>query len=210
MPHRELREQVRRLGLKLFGDLQVGLSPRDDWAAQAFLMRRYRMGAPPSRTNPEGQAWNHAVLDPACYFERGPDGAVQPGPALRFLRARMDKMFAELDGVRIERYYHFICRDTGRVIEFRNAEVDKILNRAPMPPSHLGIETPWELQQVLDKALDPGRCWIVKGSRRRFNHISQHDQAGFPGLRLGARVSEIIYVYLIIYQNRSNIIPRIV
>jgi serine/threonine protein kinase/tetratricopeptide (TPR) repeat protein len=34
------------------------------------------------------------------------------------------------------------------------AVFDKILNRAPMPPSHLGIETPWELQQVLDKALE--------------------------------------------------------
>jgi len=31
---------------------------------------------------------------------------------------------------------------------------DKILNRAPVPPAHLGIETPWELQQVLDKALE--------------------------------------------------------
>jgi len=26
-------------------------------------------------------------------------------------------------------HYHFICRETGRVIEFRNAEVDKILSR---------------------------------------------------------------------------------
>ena len=34
------------------------------------------------------------------------------------------------------------------------AVFDKILNRAPVPPSHLGIETPWELQQVLDKALE--------------------------------------------------------
>jgi serine/threonine protein kinase/tetratricopeptide (TPR) repeat protein len=34
------------------------------------------------------------------------------------------------------------------------AVFDKILNRAPVPPSHLGIETPWELQQVLDKSLE--------------------------------------------------------
>ena len=34
------------------------------------------------------------------------------------------------------------------------AVFDKILNRAPVPPSHLGIEAPWELQQVLDKALE--------------------------------------------------------
>ncbi len=107
--HRELQERTRGLGLKLFGDLHLGLSPRDDWAAQAFLMRGYRMGAPPSRTNPEGQPWNHAVLDPAHYLERGPDETWRHGPALRFLRARMDKMFSELDGVRIDHPHGFVC-----------------------------------------------------------------------------------------------------
>ncbi|MCG6921906.1 MAG: 4-alpha-glucanotransferase [Acidobacteria bacterium] len=107
--HRELQQRARSLGLKLFGDLQVGLSPRDEWAAQAFRMRGYRMGAPPSRTNPEGQPWNHAVLDPARYFEARPDGTPGHGPALRFLRARMDKMFSELDGVRIDHPHGFVC-----------------------------------------------------------------------------------------------------
>jgi 4-alpha-glucanotransferase len=107
--HRELQEHARGLGLKLFGDLQVGLSPRDDWAAQAFLMRDYRMGAPPSRTNPEGQPWNHAVLDPAHFLESGPDVTPRPGPALRFLHARMDKLFGEFDGVRIDHPHGFVC-----------------------------------------------------------------------------------------------------
>ena len=31
------------------------------------------------------------------------------GPALRFLQARMDKMFAELDGVRIDHPHGFVC-----------------------------------------------------------------------------------------------------
>jgi 4-alpha-glucanotransferase len=100
--HRELRERAHGLGLVLFGDLQAGLSPRDDWAAQAFLMRGYRMGAPPSRTNPEGQPWNHAVLDPTCYLEKGPDGTLRHGPALRFFLARMDKVLSEFDGLRID------------------------------------------------------------------------------------------------------------
>jgi 4-alpha-glucanotransferase len=107
--HQELQRNARGLGLKLFGDLQVGLSPRDDWAAQAFLMRGYRMGAPPSRTNPEGQPWNHAVLDPEQFLEKGPDGSPRPGPALRFLSARMDKMFGEFDGVRIDHPHGFVC-----------------------------------------------------------------------------------------------------
>ena len=34
------------------------------------------------------------------------------------------------------------------------AVFDKILNRAPAAPAQLGIETPWELQQVLDKSLE--------------------------------------------------------
>jgi 4-alpha-glucanotransferase len=107
--HRELQDHAQGLGLKLFGDLQVGLSPRDEWAARACLMRGYRMGAPPSRTNPEGQAWNHAVLDPRQYVVRGADGGPEPGAALRFLHARMEKMFAELDGVRIDHPHGFVC-----------------------------------------------------------------------------------------------------
>jgi 4-alpha-glucanotransferase len=107
--HRELQERARVRGLKLFGDLQVGLSPRDDWAAQSFLLRGFRMGAPPSRTNPEGQPWNHAVLDPRQYVVAGADGGPEPGAALRFLHARMEKMFAELDGVRIDHPHGFVC-----------------------------------------------------------------------------------------------------
>ena len=107
--HRELQQRARALGLKLFGDLQIGLSPRDDWAAQGFLLRGYRMGAPPSRTNPEGQPWNHAVLDPRQYIVAGEDGGPEPGAALRFLHARVEKVFAEVDGVRIDHPHGFVC-----------------------------------------------------------------------------------------------------
>ena len=55
------------------------------------------MGAPPSRTNPEGQPWNYGVLDPALYGT-----AARPGPVLEFLRRRADKLFAEFDGLRID------------------------------------------------------------------------------------------------------------
>lgn len=95
--HARLRRRCAALGLRLYGDLQVGLSALDVWARQAFLLGSHVMGAPPSRTNPEGQPWGYAVLDPRQY---GPPGA--RGPALAFLAARMDKMFAEFDGVRID------------------------------------------------------------------------------------------------------------
>jgi len=116
--HKDLRERCRHLGLKLFGDFQIGLSGRDTWYAQSFLMQDYVMGAPPSRTNPEGQPWNYAVLDPVQYFvENSFDGTVnnhvildgEPGPAVRFLRQRIEKLVGEFDGLRLDHPHGFIC-----------------------------------------------------------------------------------------------------
>jgi len=137
--HRDLQHHARTLGLKLFGDLQVGLSPRDDWAAQAFLLQGYRMGAPPSRTNPEGQPWNHAVLDPAHFVEAATDGTRRSGSALRFLRARMDKMFSELDGVRIDHPHGFVCPWVYRADQpdpTRAAQLGARLYSSPDLPDH--------------------------------------------------------------------------
>ncbi|MGK2904759.1 MAG: 4-alpha-glucanotransferase [Desulfuromonadales bacterium] len=103
--HKALRKDCRRLSLKLFGDCQIGFSDRDTWVAQAFLLPGYRLGAPPSRTNPEGQPWNFPVLDPRQYDLVNQE----PGPAVRFLRARVDKLFAEFDGLRIDHPHGLIC-----------------------------------------------------------------------------------------------------
>ena len=104
--HRALRRHARHLGLELFGDLQIGFSDRDAWSAQSFVLPGYVMGAPPSRTNPEGQPWNYPLLDPSrsCM---GPDG--QPGPALHFLQQRLAKMLREFDGLRIDHPHGLIC-----------------------------------------------------------------------------------------------------
>jgi 4-alpha-glucanotransferase len=96
--HDAFRARCRERGLALFGDMQIGLSERDAWAAQRFLLRGWRMGAPPSRTDPGGQAWGFAVLDPRAY--RTWDGG--DGPALRFVRERAAKMHAEYDGLRVD------------------------------------------------------------------------------------------------------------
>ena len=95
--HAAVRARAGELGLALFGDLQVGMAQRDAHAARGFLLPGYRMGAPPSRTNPEGQAWHYPLLDPRCYGEVGAEG-----PALRFFRARLEKVFAEYDGLRLD------------------------------------------------------------------------------------------------------------
>ncbi len=105
--HGRLQAHARALGIKLFGDLQIGLSRRDAWAAQGWLLRSHVMGAPPSRTNPEGQPWNYGVLDPSLYFEAG--GGRRDGAAIRFLRSRVEKMFAEFDGLRIDHPHGLVC-----------------------------------------------------------------------------------------------------
>ncbi len=102
--HGHLREHVRALGLGLHGDLQIGLSDRDVWSHRSLFLPGYCVGAPPSRTNPEGQPWGYPVLNPDRYWEDG-----QPGSALRFLRERMEKMFSEYDGIRLDHPHGLVC-----------------------------------------------------------------------------------------------------
>lgn len=97
--HRDLRAFVAPLGVRLYGDLQVGLSLRDRWArGERLFLSGYRMGAPPSRTNPEGQPWGYPVFDPR-----------REGAVAAFVRARVAKLFAELDGVRIDHPHGLVC-----------------------------------------------------------------------------------------------------
>jgi 4-alpha-glucanotransferase len=95
--HYLLRERLAKLGLALYADLQVGLSPQDSWRWLGVFLSGYRMGAPPSRTNPEGQPWGYYVLNPAKLGTQE-----SPGPALEFVRARLARVLEECDGVRID------------------------------------------------------------------------------------------------------------
>jgi 4-alpha-glucanotransferase len=99
--HAELRAQV---GLSLFGDLQVGYSRQDRWRHASVFLRDYVMGAPPSRTNPEGQPWDFPVLDPSHYGT-----LAAPGPAMRLLTARIDKALAEYDRLRVDHPHGLVC-----------------------------------------------------------------------------------------------------
>lgn len=114
--HAALRAELAARGdlpaLRLFGDLQVGISVGDTWAMRGLFLRGYAMGAPPSRTNPAGQPWGYPVLGPDLYFE--PDGS--PGPALRLLAARTGAMLRDYDGLRIDHPHGLVCPwvyDTG-------------------------------------------------------------------------------------------------
>jgi len=90
--HAALRREAHGLGLLLYGDLQIGVSHQDVWSWGELFLSGWRMGAPPSRTNPEGQPWSYAVLDPAQYT----------GPVLAFVRRRIGKIAEEFDGLRID------------------------------------------------------------------------------------------------------------
>ena len=105
--HDDLRDLTARLGLKLFGDLQIGLSDQDRWSYRALFLADYHMGAPPSRTNPDGQPWNYPVLDPAQYHD--PIDPSIPGPVLEFMSARVGKMLGEFDGLRIDHPHGHVC-----------------------------------------------------------------------------------------------------
>jgi 4-alpha-glucanotransferase len=106
--HRALREHLKSAGVRLYGDLQVGLSLRDRWSRDHMFLERYRMGAPPSRTNPEGQPWGYPVLDPRQYQARFAGVSTSSAP-LAFVSARVTKLFAELDGVRIDHPHGLVC-----------------------------------------------------------------------------------------------------
>jgi 4-alpha-glucanotransferase len=107
--HASFRGEAARRGLALFGDLQAGMSARDAWAARAVVLPGWLMGAPPSRTNPDGQAWNYPILDPRLYREEDGLGGRRAGPALRFFRARVEKMLGEVDGVRVDHPHGLVC-----------------------------------------------------------------------------------------------------
>src|SRR5690606_15131393 len=95
--HARVRARLAAQGLRLLGDLAIGVSDRDAWAWPAAFLPGYRLGAPPSRTNPEGQPWGYRVLAPA----RHPD-ASRARAAADFFARRVGKIFAECDGVRVD------------------------------------------------------------------------------------------------------------
>lgn len=103
--HRAFRRRMETLGLKLYGDVQVGFSIGDVWARRGLLMADYFMGAPPSRTNLEGQPWRYQVLDPSQY--QTADG--RPGPVLEFVAERLGRMLAEFDGLRLDHPHGLVC-----------------------------------------------------------------------------------------------------
>src|SRR5262249_22365760 len=86
--HADVRAEA---GLRLYGDLAIGMAPEDAAAYRQLFLSAHVMGAPPSRTNPEGQEWGYPVFDPRARAD-----------VLAFVRARIGKMVDEYDGIRLD------------------------------------------------------------------------------------------------------------
>ncbi|HEX5062001.1 MAG TPA: 4-alpha-glucanotransferase [Kofleriaceae bacterium] len=96
----EEHERVRRIcHMQLYGDMQIGYSDADAWRHQRAFLLGYLMGAPPSRTNPEGQPWGYPVLDPGLY----------ESDAGALVLSRAMKAFAEYDSLRIDHPHGLVC-----------------------------------------------------------------------------------------------------
>jgi 4-alpha-glucanotransferase len=94
--HRALRAELP--DLRLYGDLPIGMAPADAAALRALFLPDHWMGAPPSRTNPDGQPWGYPVFDPRARAD-----------TLRFLRARVRRFLADYDGIRIDHPHGLVC-----------------------------------------------------------------------------------------------------
>jgi 4-alpha-glucanotransferase len=107
--HRALRDTAQRVGMRLWADLQIGCSARDLWRWGDVFLDGYSCGAPPSRTNPDGQAWGYPVLDPAQFSVQRPGRAPKHGPAAQWLRARVSHLLDDFDGLRIDHPHGLVC-----------------------------------------------------------------------------------------------------
>jgi len=99
---RALRTAARAHGIALFGDLQIGWSTRDRFLRPELFAPGWVIGAPPSRTNPDGQPWGYPLLDP--------DQLDDPeSPARRAFATQLDRAFALYDGLRIDHPHGLVC-----------------------------------------------------------------------------------------------------
>ena len=76
--------------------------------AIVILARLSARGAPQPHES-TGPALGYPVLHPHKIGTIGPDGKLVPGPALAFVRARVEKMLAEFDGLRIDHPQGLVC-----------------------------------------------------------------------------------------------------
>lgn len=153
--HQRMREAAQDLGLLVYGDMHIGCAHQDWWAWRSLFLPDYLLGAPPSRTNPEGQPWGYPVLDPRKLYSLGPGGEIVGGPALDFVRARATKLLTEFDGMRIDHPQGLVCPWVYRAEDpdpFRAVRGGARLYSTPDFPDHPGL---WQFSLVRPDQLNP-------------------------------------------------------
>lgn len=96
--HDAWHARCRALGASVFGDLQIGYAPEDAVRFFECFLADWKLGAPPSRTNPDGQPWGYPVFDPDA-----------PEAASAFLAHRIAYLQRGLDGLRVDHPHGLIC-----------------------------------------------------------------------------------------------------
>lgn len=87
------------VGIVTMGDNPVAFSNQEVWAHQNAFLKDYKMGCPPDNTNPQGQAWGFAVLNPSLLFNN--DGSL--GVSGKFLYDKCKKLASDNQGgIRID------------------------------------------------------------------------------------------------------------
>jgi 4-alpha-glucanotransferase len=136
--------------------MQIGISHQDAFWLQSLFLRGYKMGAPPSRTNPEGQPWNYPVLDPAQYG----------GGVAELIELRARKLLSAYDGLRVDHPHGLVDAWVYRDDDGRSAlaavQAGARLFSSPDLPDHprlaaFAIARPDELDRSLPRHHD---SWV--------------------------------------------------
>jgi 4-alpha-glucanotransferase len=99
--HASFLQHAHQVGLGICADLPIGTSHRDRYLFSDAFLPGYAMGAPPSRTNPDGQPWGYPVLHPE---------KLQPGAAAwRYAALRIDALLSDHDSLRIDHPHGWVC-----------------------------------------------------------------------------------------------------
>lgn len=137
LQHRHFKDHVASMGMDVFGDVQIGYSHRDRWAWGPLFLKGYVLGAPPSRSNIEGQPWGYPVLDPRLMHPAGESR--EHGIARAFTEERFDTLLDEYHGLRIDHPHGLVCPWVYREDDpdsFHAVQNGARLNCAPNLPDH--------------------------------------------------------------------------
>jgi 4-alpha-glucanotransferase len=119
------------MGLRVYADMQVGMGHRDRKLFGPLLLAGYALGAPPSRTNPEGQPWGYPLFDPT---------QLAPGGAARALfEQRLDLLLRDHDGLRVDHPHGLVCPwvyRTDLADPLRAVQAGARLHESPDLPDH--------------------------------------------------------------------------